>query len=492
MHHGESSTFLYYLGLADPKHTMDRARALRFAAMYTGEDDLARNWDAELKMMRSPINGSRGPSSEMTALDWVTHRPILARYLSPYQDIPGVDLTDPLAAADWTDDGVFRLILERMNQRMVPGDVPLNLNATSLIANAFMYTGDRKYKTWILEYLDAWRQRTEENQGIMPDNVGPTGKIGERMGGNWWGGYYGWRWPHGAWIILESTLIAGGNGLLMTGDESWLDLHRSQVDLLWSQRKEQEGGVVVPFRYGQPGWFDFRPERSRHHIHLWFLSRNHADKRRLEEHFPDRRDWYQGEPGFGKAGHFWPERWYGYVSGENPEFPDQVLEDTYNCMTRRLDAIDADDWSRVEDWDVHHWQNLNPVVPEGLIQMAMGTPAAIYHGGLLHACVRYFDPQEKRPGLPEGIAALVKAVDEDGIGLELVNTDPLHERTVVVQAGCFGEHKFTAVRSGEGQRTRVHDRAFKATLGPWARADLRIGMDRYKSPPTYTWPDLNS
>jgi hypothetical protein len=35
MYHGESSTYIYYLGLANPHHHIDRHRALRFAAMYT-------------------------------------------------------------------------------------------------------------------------------------------------------------------------------------------------------------------------------------------------------------------------------------------------------------------------------------------------------------------------------------------------------------------------------------------------------------------------
>ena len=55
-----------------------------------------------------------------------------------------------------------------------------------------------KYKSWVLEYLSAWEQRAYENDGILPDNVGPSGKIGECMpNGEWWGGYYGYRWPHG-------------------------------------------------------------------------------------------------------------------------------------------------------------------------------------------------------------------------------------------------------------------------------------------------------
>ncbi|GIX06489.1 MAG: hypothetical protein KatS3mg115_0892 [Candidatus Poribacteria bacterium] len=145
MHHGESYTYLYYLALVDPTVYRDRVRAERFAALYLGEDPEAPNWDPELRMIRSPINGSRGPRFTMTAEDWVTHRPVLANYLLPYEDIPGLETDDPFSKADWTDDRLFEAILQAMNQRMVPGDVPLNLTATSLVTHAYLYTGEEKY-----------------------------------------------------------------------------------------------------------------------------------------------------------------------------------------------------------------------------------------------------------------------------------------------------------------------------------------------------------
>ncbi|MBN1640863.1 MAG: hypothetical protein JXA09_06485 [Anaerolineae bacterium] len=489
MHHGESYTYLAYLALADPYQHMDRTRLLRFAAMYNGEDPEAPNWDAALKMIRSPINGSRGPRAEMTAEDWVTHRPILAHYLSPYEDVPGHACSDPLCVLDWTDDAVFAQILALMNERMVPGDVPLNLNATSLMTEAFLYTGEEKYRQWVLEYLAAWQERTARNGGIMPDNVGPSGEIGERMGGKWWGGYYGWRWPHGAWIILESTLIAGCNAMLLTGDPSWLDLHRSQADLQWSLREERDGQIVVPFRYGDAGWFDYRPLEGRHYVHLYHMTRSAADLARLRERFPDRSTWYDRPLRLGKAGHFWPEPWYGYLAGEHPGYPEQVLDDTYQGMCQRLDRIDGDDWSQVASWDVHHWQDLNPVIPEGLVQMTMGTPAAIYHGGLLHASVRYFDPAARRAGLPPGVAALVEAISEEGVRVRLVNVDPLAPRDVLLQAGAYGEHRFTEARvAGGGAPLAIGDRYLTVRLGPGAEARLDLGMARYANVPSYAFP----
>jgi hypothetical protein len=506
MHHGESYTYLSYLAMANPDHHIDRTRALRFAGMYNGEDPEAPNWDPVHKMIRSPISGSRGPIFEMTAEDWVTHRPVLAHYLAPYEDIPGVNSDDPLVVVDWNDDEMFAKVLKLMNERMVPGDVPLNLNATSHIASAYLYTGEGKYKQWVLDYLQAWFERTERNGGVMPDNVGPNGVIGERMNGKWWGGYYGWRWPHGAWIMLESSLIAGSNATLLTGDTSWLDLHRSQADMLWEKREEREGQIVVPARHGDVGWFDYRPVNPLSYVHLYYMSQEEQDLARIAERFPGWEEWrspkWRGRPRFGKAGMYPPMGWFAYMQGHNPDFPEQALEDTYSAICGRLERIEADgdvdDWN-LDEWDVHHWQDLNPVIPEALIQMAMGTPSEVYHGGLLHAHVRYFDPQRKRPGLPEHVAALVETITPEGITLTLVNTDPLEGRDVIVQAGAFGEHQFTEVRldgnaadvvpdgAGDGAQ-RVGSRHLVVRLGPSAQARLHLGVKRFANQPTYAFP----
>jgi len=60
MHHGESSIYSYYFGLADPAVATDRARALRFASHVYGRRCEAVNWDATRRMMRSPITGQQG------------------------------------------------------------------------------------------------------------------------------------------------------------------------------------------------------------------------------------------------------------------------------------------------------------------------------------------------------------------------------------------------------------------------------------------------
>ena len=300
-HHSESYTYIYYLAMADPENHIDRTRALRYAAMYTDEDPLAPNWDAQHCMIRSPLNGSKGPRFVTTQTDWDYHRPILSGYLAPYEDIEGADSSDPLFRVDWTDDRVFAQVLDQINQRMTRGDVPLNLSATSLITNAYLYTGEDKYRQWVLDYLQAWEARRDANDGIMPDNIGPNGIIGELIGGKWWGGYYGWRWPHGARNIVEPTLVAGSCALLMTGDMSHLDLARSQLDMLWENRREEDGQFQVPARHGDRGWFDFRPPDPHLYIHLYYLSQSAEDLARLDEVFPGREGFVGLPPDWGAA-----------------------------------------------------------------------------------------------------------------------------------------------------------------------------------------------
>ena len=92
-------------------------------------------------------------------------------------------------ALDWAGDPIevegrfhplhgertYREMLEHFRDyNDIVGDHPQNLLATSLALNAYMLTHEPKYKTWLLEYVDAWRQRTLDNGGIIPTNIGWT------------------------------------------------------------------------------------------------------------------------------------------------------------------------------------------------------------------------------------------------------------------------------------------------------------------------------
>jgi len=488
MHHGESSIYFYYFGLADPTRKRDRARTLRFASFYMGDDPEARNWDADKRMMRSPITGSRGPRLENSWDDWTTHRPELSHYPAPFEDIPGVQ--GPIA--NWEDDRVYAEILKLLNERQMKCDVPLNLTSTSLIAHAYMYTGDDRYRRWVLDYLQAWAERIAANGGICPDNVGPSGIIGETMGGKWWGGYYGWRWPHGFMSIIQPLTIAAMNAVLLTGDMSYLDIPRGQIDRMIELGRLEDGRLLVPNRHMDKGWSDYRVLRPEYPIQIWNLSQDPADKARLER-FPERASmWGQVAPGRGKGDDIHIAPWYRYIEGQNPDYPIKLLEAQWSEVLRRMNKMAQDD-GNPEEWNVHHWQDINPVHTEALVQLTCGGPQIIYHGGLLHVRLRYFDLEQRRPGLPADVSALVDSMEGDSVRVTLVNSNPLCPRRFIAQAGAFGEHTITTavdlLASGDdGKPVDVHDKHLEINLAPGGMVCLQLGMKRYCNQPTYDQP----
>ena len=494
MHHGESSIYFYYFGLADPNWEPDRARALRFAGFYTGDDPAAPNWDAEKRMIRSPITGSKGPRFVNSWEDWTTHRWVLAEYPVPFDDLDVPTEVKPwytgenVRKADWNQDEVYAKILDALNERQMRCDVPLNLTSTSLVANAFMYTGDDRYRRWVTDYLEAWAERIAATGGLCPDNVGPHGVIGETMGGKWWGGYYGWRWPHGFMTIIEPLTIAAMNAALLTGDMGYLDIPRGQLDRLLELGRTENGQLLVPYRHTDEGWTAYRPMRPHHAAQIWYMSQAAADRHRLDNIPETQTKWLEVVPGRSKGDdlHFGP--WYCYLDGRNPDYPRRILEEQYAEVLRRTDKI-RDDHGDPETWDVHHWQDVNPVHTEALVQLTCGGPQIIYHGGLLHVRLRYFDADAHRPGLPTDVAALVSHLDDTSATVELVNTSPSHARRLIMQAGAFGEHRFTtATILDDAQTVDVDDRHFSVELPAGRSTTLRLGMRRYAHAPSYVQP----
>jgi hypothetical protein len=93
------------------------------------------------------------------------------------------------------------------------GDHPLNLLATQLALNAFALSHEEKYRSWLLEYVDAWKARIDQNGGNIPSNIGLDGTIGGETEGNWFGGTYGWDfspWSPEHKVVAHRNMFAKG------------------------------------------------------------------------------------------------------------------------------------------------------------------------------------------------------------------------------------------------------------------------------------------
>lgn len=482
MHHGESSLLLYHLGLAGPDPDFD-SRVVRFARMYTGADPDVDNWDSKGRLIRSPINGSKGPRFENQWDDWSTHREVLAHYPPPFDDIPGV----PGPTADWNDDRTYAKILERLNRNMMTGDVPLNLTATSLATHAYAVSGDESLRSWVMDYLEAWAERIDANGGLCPDNVDEHGRIGGRMEGKWWGGYYGWRWPHGLMTVLQPIVIAAMNAVLLTGDFGYLDIPRGQIDRMVSLGREENGRLLIPHRRTDDGWTAWRPLAPEFALQLWHLSHDPRDRDRLGL-FPERHTtWRDVLPGRGKGDDVHIAPWHCYLNGDLPDYPERLLDAQLAEVARRM-ALVQSDVSDPETRDVHHWQDRNPVHTEALLQMVGGGPQVIYHGGLLHLRLRPWDPEARRPGLPPDVAALVTNNDPDATTVVLVNTSALYRRRVLFQGGAYGEHRIVDIQCDGGTPVPVAGRTVEIELAPLSTTTATLGMRRFAHKPSTATP----
>jgi hypothetical protein len=345
---------------------------------------------------------------------------------------------------------------------------------------------------------------------------------------------YGWTWPHGFYNIGMAATVAGVNSYLLTRDPAYLELPRTQYDavaalgerrdtreLEMSLRHHWIGALadeevealdpvawVAPYRYGDNGWFDYQPLSPIYPTALWAASMDDQDWARIEQiREAEGFDWravgvFRTKE---ESGHERP--WLRYLAGENPDYPVRILQAAYGSVCRRLALIAADE-ADLTQVNIHHWQELNPIVTEALVQLTLGAPQIIYNGGLLVCPLRYFDADRLRPGLPRDVAALVERVEVDQLVVTLVNLSPFSARQVILQAGGFGEHKFTTVsydqRTSEypGSQKRyaapkvttesvtvtVEATTLEVELPPATLIRLALGMARFVNDPTYSLP----
>ena len=464
-HSSENYVYFYAIGLADPANGRDDAPGAALLRLLHGRGPRG----AELRpgAPHRPLAVQRQRRPDVP-------RPLGRRAVQhrarPRQALP--DLRDPPEWMErrstpeereshrsegedgglWFEDPAKRERIHAMFDKIVmEGDVPVNLGVVGLVAHTYTLTGDDKYRTWIADYVEAWMERIERNGGIIPDNVGLDGRIGENRQGQWWGGFYGWAASSSYQMMFNAMTVASTCAHLVTGDKGYLDLARSQFDMLLERAVEREGRVLIPYRHNEEGWIGHAPMGHQQPIQLWFASQEERDWQRLETIRRGRRRsgaaCAQNDPRGADD-----RAWTRYLAGGCPGFPEEVLQANYREMMRRMDLIESDDadLTDLSQTDEHHWLQRNPVVTEALQLLTTGGPQTNYWGGLARGRVRYFDRGRQRPGLPDDVAALVSGVRPDGIDLTLVNLSPHRSRELTVQAGAFGEHRFsTAAEPGD-------------------------------------------
>jgi hypothetical protein len=438
-HHGEAWITIFLQGLSDPYDPKLVHRMRRWTSWYMGDDPHIPNYDKRHKVIRSFFTGSRGPLlRKATALDWAGDLiEVEGRFDAGHGETSFQEMLDHFR--DYND---------------VVGDNHVNLGATTLGLVAYALTGEVKYRDWMLEYVDAWVDRAEQNGGLIPSSVGLDGKV--ESGYGWYGGVYGWGFsvlqiPWRGQVAHRAyhtrTPFSFANALLLTGDREYVDVFRRQIDKVNANAKVEHGQTLYPHMYGRldrlaklergeslddlpaegpTGWYEFRPQRYAPSADaLWYWTRDRSNLELLGE----------------------TPRWVRYLDGDEPDYPEIALRAELEALRAKVAGLRAD--HRAPDMSMSDDMNrLNPATTIGVLtQLMLGGMPTGRDVHMLHAQVRYFDPARRRAGLPPHVGALVEQMTDEGVVLQLVNLDPLDEKVVVVQGGALAEHQIVHARS---------------------------------------------
>ena len=476
-HTGEGMRAFFLMGHSAPDDARFIDRMERFARMYTGEAPGYGNYDSQHKIIRSLWNGSLGPMlRKATVYDWVGD-PVPGKFHLLHNPARTTKLLD---LEQW-----YPRMLAHCDEYLDSvGDTFLNLAATLLGTNAYALTGKRKYRDWTLEYLDAWKQRAAATGGMIPSNIGLDGTLGGAHDGQWWKGTYGWNFTifdgelrqiaHRNYFTAAS-FQGFANGLLLTGDQSYIDVLRKQMDLVLDAAKTVDGQTLLPTMYGDPrGYaFDGEPEFYR------YLPVTYAD--RLAEIYL----WSMQERDLARIP-LRDERWIAFLQGADPEYPEREMRADFAHIRARLEAMRNDN-TTAETRLADYLLGIVPATTETLTRLTVGGYFPRGRIWVLHSRLRYFDPVRRRAGLPADVAALVHSLGDDSVAVTLVNVNQAESREVLVQAGGYGEHQFTGVSSGGTDRV-VDSKVISVELAPGAGQRLELGMKRYANQPDLSFP----
>ena len=329
-----------------------------------------------------------------------------------------------------------------------------------------------KYKQWLLEYVDAWVERTKMNDGIIPTNIGLDGSIGGTAEGKWYGSVYGWGFtvevPQSGALAHRNRVGRGqigfNNAFLLTGDRRYIDTWSAMIDKVNSNSREVDGMTVYPRMYGDTGWYAFEPSPwATGALDCYFFTCDPKDRSRLPN-----------------------DMWIAFLDGNNPEYPEQALRQDFERIraknaAMRQDKTTAD--TRLADDPMKY----NPATVRSLRQLMMAGLDPGRDGALLHCRLRYFDPIKRRAGLPPHVAALIDKMTADQVAVTLVNLHQTQAQELIVQTGAYAEHQCLFVQIKD-HRIPIDSPNFTMHLAPGAGGRLVVHTKRYANQPTLAHP----
>lgn len=464
-HISEGLSVFNVMGLSSPDDPKLIERTTRFAGFYDGSDAIAKNYDRNARVIRSMWNGSLGPLLRPTRpMDWAGDPFDTSRFELAHGERNFQEFLDHYE--EYTDTVC---------------DSPLNLQATTLGLNAYLLTGERRWRDWVLSYIDAWVERAAQNDDILPSKVGLDGRVGGKSR-QWYGGTYGWGFSP---VVPQTgrredrnrvprSIVAFMNASLLTGDDKYMAVWRKTMARINDESREIDGQRQTPRMFGPRGWYSFAPGPYRSSaFEVWYVSMKPEDRKAAGDH-----------------------PWIDYLEGRNPGYPALALRASLERMRARMAKV-HEDTSTAETRLADNALEFNPASVASLVQLTQGglhiarppwSPTSPPQGGApLHARLRYFDPVKRRAGLPEDVGALVDTLEAGRVCVTLVNVNPARERLVTVQGGAYGEHTIVSVNDGVSTKP-VDGRAFDVRLAPGCGLRLDLAMRRYSASPTLEFP----
>ena len=328
-----------------------------------------------------------------------------------------------------------------------------------------MLTHDRTLQDdWILEYVDAWRQRMLDNGGIIPTNIGLDGKIGGACGGKWYGGVYGWGFTvidpasrDGPSIatptISRSTASATPTSSPATTATSMSGASRSTRSM--PSAKVEDGRTLYPHMYGDQGGTTTGREP-------YGTASSSSITGRCSE----------------TTGAAVPNSgWLAFLEGHNPGYPEAAFAATSPTIRPqgRGDAPRPD--------DARHPAGRRPDGLQPGDRRRPGPPDAGRASAQApgRSPPRPASATSTRPPAPRPARRRRRAGRFTHGPLDLARPgqpQSIRSRDLLVQGGGYGEHLCEQV-SIDGRSIEVHDSSFRVRLAPGAGGRLTIAMKRY-------------